>query len=73
MCTLDICTFVSIYGLKSDKSQQIKVGEMLMTMLEFLQNNFRQDLALKIALVAHCLATLWFQGGDAIKVSRTYI
>lgn len=40
---------------------------MLRTMLEFEQNDLRKD-STQIALVAHCLAMLWFLGGDSIKV-----
>lgn len=42
---------------------------MLRTILEFEQNDSRKDSA-QIALVAHCLAMLWFLGGDALKVSH---
>lgn len=44
------------------------MNEMLRTMLEFEQNDSRKDSA-QIALVAHCLAMLWFLGGDSLKVS----
>ncbi|KAM7404518.1 hypothetical protein PAMP_011861 [Pampus punctatissimus] len=50
-----------------DKAQQVEVDEMLTTILEFVQNDPRKDSAV-IALVAHCLAMLWFLGGDARKV-----
>lgn len=49
-----------------DKAQQFEVDGMLRTILEFEQNDSRKDSA-QIALVAHCLAMLWFLGGDAIK------
>lgn len=49
--------------LKSDKAQQVEVDEMLRTMLDFEQNDSAQ-----IALVAHCLAMLWFLGEDFQKV-----
>ncbi|XP_034393088.1 zinc finger MYND domain-containing protein 12-like [Cyclopterus lumpus] len=39
---------------------------MLKVMLEFEQNYIRKDSA-QIALVAYCLAMLWFLGGDSIK------
>lgn len=45
------------------------MDEMLRTMLEFEQNDSRKDLT-QIALVAHCLAMLWFLGGDLVKVSH---
>lgn len=43
------------------------MDEMLRTMLEFEQNDSRKDSA-QIALVAHCLAMLWFLAGDSLKV-----
>ncbi|XP_044066581.1 zinc finger MYND domain-containing protein 12 isoform X2 [Siniperca chuatsi] len=49
-----------------DKAQQVEVDEMLRTMLEFEQNDSRKDSA-QIALVAHCLAILWFLEGDSLK------
>ncbi|XP_042348177.1 zinc finger MYND domain-containing protein 12 isoform X2 [Plectropomus leopardus] len=48
------------------KAQQVEVDEILKTMLEFVQNDFRKDSA-QIALIAHCLAMLWFLGGDSLK------
>ncbi|KAI4824024.1 hypothetical protein KUCAC02_012569 [Chaenocephalus aceratus] len=49
-----------------DKAQRVEVDEMLRTMLEFEQNDSRIDSA-QIALVAHCLAMLWFLAGDSLK------
>lgn len=49
--------------LKSDKAQRVEVDEMLRSMLDFEQNDSAQ-----IALVAHCLAMLWFLGEDFQKV-----
>ncbi|XP_071331935.1 zinc finger MYND domain-containing protein 12 [Trachinotus anak] len=51
-----------VYG----KARRVEVDEMLRTMLEFEHNNSRKDSA-QIALVAHCLAMLWFLGGEALK------
>ncbi len=65
----DICIFVCIHYFQSDKAQQVEVDETLRTMLEFEQNDSRKDSA-QIALVAHCLAMLWFLGGDSLKVSH---
>lgn len=45
----------------------MEVAKQLRTMLEFEQGNSRKDSA-QIALVAHCLAMLWFLGGDSLKV-----
>ncbi|XP_040901905.1 zinc finger MYND domain-containing protein 12 [Toxotes jaculatrix] len=50
----------------NDKAWQVEVDGMLRTMLEFEQNDSRKDSA-QIALVAHCLAMLWFLGGDSLK------
>uniref|UniRef100_A0A3Q3SNU9 Zinc finger, MYND-type containing 12 n=1 Tax=Mastacembelus armatus TaxID=205130 RepID=A0A3Q3SNU9_9TELE len=50
-------------------SQRAEVEEMLRTMLEFEQNASRKDSA-QVALVAHCLAMLWFLEGDSAKVSH---
>ncbi|KAJ4935042.1 hypothetical protein JOQ06_007820 [Pogonophryne albipinna] len=49
-----------------DEAQRVEVDEMLRTMLEFEQNDSRKDSA-EIALVAHCLAMLWFLAGDSLK------
>ncbi|XP_070767212.1 zinc finger MYND domain-containing protein 12 [Enoplosus armatus] len=49
-----------------DKAQRVEVDEMLRAMLDFEQNDSRKDSA-QIALVAHCLAMLWFLGGDSLK------
>ncbi|XP_031142053.2 zinc finger MYND domain-containing protein 12 isoform X2 [Sander lucioperca] len=49
-----------------DKAQLVEVDEMLKTMLEFEQNDSRKD-STQVALVAHCLAMLWFLGGDSLK------
>ncbi|XP_033943682.1 zinc finger MYND domain-containing protein 12 [Pseudochaenichthys georgianus] len=49
-----------------DEAQRVEVDEMLRTMLEFEQNDSRKDSA-QIALVAHCLAMLWFLAGDSLK------
>ncbi|GAA6233331.1 zinc finger MYND domain-containing protein 12 [Lates japonicus] len=49
-----------------DNAQQVEVDKMLRTMLEFEQNESRKDSA-QIALVAHCLAMLWFLGGRRRK------
>ncbi|XP_038578783.1 zinc finger MYND domain-containing protein 12 [Micropterus salmoides] len=49
-----------------DKAQRVEVDEMLRTMLEFQQNDSRKDLS-QISLLAHCLAMLWFLGGDPLK------
>ncbi|XP_060912965.1 zinc finger MYND domain-containing protein 12 [Labrus mixtus] len=48
------------------KSQQVEVGETLRTILEFWQNDSRNDSG-QIALVAHCRAMLEFLGGDSLK------
>lgn len=58
---LHLCLYLS------DKAQRVEVDEMLRTMLEFEQKDSRKDSA-QIALVAHCLAMLWFLGGDFLKV-----
>uniref|UniRef100_A0A3Q0SX62 Zinc finger, MYND-type containing 12 n=1 Tax=Amphilophus citrinellus TaxID=61819 RepID=A0A3Q0SX62_AMPCI len=52
-----------------DKAQRVEVDEMLRTILEFEQKDSRKDRA-QIAQVAHCLAMLWFLGGDFLKVSH---
>ncbi|XP_034551469.1 zinc finger MYND domain-containing protein 12 [Notolabrus celidotus] len=49
-----------------DKFQLTEVDETLRTILDFWQNNPRKDSG-QIALVALCLATLWFLGGDSLK------
>nr|XP_046254157.1 zinc finger MYND domain-containing protein 12 isoform X2 [Scatophagus argus] len=49
-----------------DEAQRVEVDEMLRTMLEFEQNNPKKDSA-QIALLAHCLAMLWFLRGDSQK------
>uniref|UniRef100_UPI0037E7BFB2 zinc finger MYND domain-containing protein 12 n=1 Tax=Semicossyphus pulcher TaxID=241346 RepID=UPI0037E7BFB2 len=49
-----------------DKAQQVEVDETLTAILLFWQNDTRKDSA-QIALVAHCLAMLWFLGGDSLK------
>ncbi|CAJ1085486.1 zinc finger MYND domain-containing protein 12 [Xyrichtys novacula] len=49
-----------------DKSQHTEVDETLRTVLEFWQNEDRKNSG-QIALVAHCLAMLWFLGGDSQK------
>ncbi|XP_024862031.1 zinc finger MYND domain-containing protein 12 isoform X2 [Kryptolebias marmoratus] len=49
-----------------DRSQRAEVDEMLRAMLEFEQSDPRKDSA-QIALLAHCLAMLWFLGGDSVK------
>ncbi|XP_076597973.1 zinc finger MYND domain-containing protein 12 [Chaetodon auriga] len=49
-----------------DKAQRVEVDKMLRTMLEFEQNDSRRDPA-QTALVAHCLAMLWFLGGESVK------
>ncbi|XP_030588620.1 zinc finger MYND domain-containing protein 12 isoform X2 [Archocentrus centrarchus] len=49
-----------------DKAQRVEVDEMLRTILEFEQKDSRKDRA-QIAQVAHCLAMLWFLGGDFLK------
>ncbi|XP_059188723.1 zinc finger MYND domain-containing protein 12 [Centropristis striata] len=55
-------SFEPSYG----NAQQVEVDEMLKTMLEFEQNNPNKDSA-QIALVAHCLAMMWFMEGDYLK------
>ncbi|XP_068589520.1 zinc finger MYND domain-containing protein 12 [Cebidichthys violaceus] len=49
-----------------DEGQRVEVHDMLKSMLEFEQNYSRKDSA-QLALVAHCLAMLWFLGGDSLK------
>ncbi|XP_034029097.1 zinc finger MYND domain-containing protein 12 [Thalassophryne amazonica] len=49
-----------------DKAEQTQADEMLRTILQFEENDSRRDLG-QIALAAHCLATLWFLGGDSLK------
>ncbi|XP_034446494.1 zinc finger MYND domain-containing protein 12 isoform X3 [Hippoglossus hippoglossus] len=49
-----------------DQGRQAEVDEMLRTMLEFEQDDTRKDPA-QVALVAHCLAMLWFLKGDNLK------
>ncbi|XP_070695007.1 zinc finger MYND domain-containing protein 12 [Pempheris klunzingeri] len=49
-----------------DRAQRVEVDEILRTMLEFEQNYPRKDPA-QVALVANCLAMLWFLGGDSLK------
>ncbi|XP_040009499.1 zinc finger MYND domain-containing protein 12 [Xiphias gladius] len=49
-----------------DKAQRVEVDEMLRTMLEFEQKDSRGG-SVQIVLVAHCLAMLWFLGGDSLK------
>ncbi len=61
------CVFVSIHYFQSDKAQGVEVEKMLRTILEFEQKDTRRDSAL-VALVAHCLAMLWFMGGDSLQV-----
>ncbi|XP_068996860.1 zinc finger MYND domain-containing protein 12 [Embiotoca jacksoni] len=45
-----------------DKAQRVEVDVMLRTVLEIDQKDSSQ-----IALVAHCLAMLWFLGGEYVK------
>ncbi|XP_051805225.1 zinc finger MYND domain-containing protein 12 [Acanthochromis polyacanthus] len=56
----------SSYDNQSDKAQQVEVDDMLRTMLEFEQEDFRKDPA-QVARVAHCLAMMWFLAGDFRK------
>ncbi|XP_055366364.1 zinc finger MYND domain-containing protein 12 isoform X2 [Betta splendens] len=49
-----------------DKGQRLEMDEMLRTMLAFQQNDPRND-PTQVALVSHCLAMLWFLGGDLEK------
>lgn len=56
----DICVFAFT---QTDQVQRVEVDMMLRTVLEFKQNESAQ-----IALVAHCLAMLWFLEGDRPKV-----
>ncbi|XP_068195440.1 zinc finger MYND domain-containing protein 12 [Antennarius striatus] len=49
-----------------DRAQRADVDKMLRTVLEFEQNDFRKD-STQTALVAHCLAMLWFLGEDSFK------
>ncbi|XP_041802560.1 zinc finger MYND domain-containing protein 12 [Chelmon rostratus] len=49
-----------------DKAQWAEVDEMLRTILEFEQNDSRRDPP-QTALVAHCLAMLWFLVGESQK------
>ncbi|XP_053173910.1 zinc finger MYND domain-containing protein 12 [Scomber japonicus] len=49
-----------------DKAHLVEVDGMLRTILEIEQNNSRKDSA-QIALVAHCLAMLWFLGRDDLQ------
>uniref|UniRef100_A0A8C2WZV2 Zinc finger, MYND-type containing 12 n=1 Tax=Cyclopterus lumpus TaxID=8103 RepID=A0A8C2WZV2_CYCLU len=58
------CIFAFILNFQSGEARR-----MLKVMLEFEQNYIRKDSA-QIALVAYCLAMLWFLGGDSIKVSH---
>lgn len=63
-----ICLFVCDHlSSPLDKSQRAEVDQMLRTMLEAGENNSIQNKS-QIALVAHCLAMLWFLGGDPQKV-----
>ncbi|XP_072223281.1 zinc finger MYND domain-containing protein 12 [Leuresthes tenuis] len=48
-----------------DRSQQVEVDEMLRAILEFVQR-YSKD-STQTALVAHCLAMLWFLGDDSLK------
>ena len=54
---------------QSDKAHLVEVDGMLRTILEIEQNNSRKDSA-QIALVALCLAMLWFLGRDDLQVSH---
>ncbi|XP_061590850.1 zinc finger MYND domain-containing protein 12 [Cololabis saira] len=47
-----------------DKSQQAEVDKILRDILEFEQQKFRKD-PNQVAMVAHCLAILWFLKGDS--------
>ncbi|XP_074537952.1 zinc finger MYND domain-containing protein 12 isoform X2 [Halichoeres trimaculatus] len=49
-----------------DKSQRTEVDATLRAILEFWQANPRRNSG-QIALVALCLAMLWFLGGDSLK------
>ncbi|KAM4563842.1 zinc finger MYND domain-containing protein 12 isoform 2-T2 [Odontesthes bonariensis] len=49
-----------------DHSQQVEADEMLRAILEFVQRYSRKD-STQTALVAHCLAMLWFLGDDSLK------
>ncbi|XP_029292131.1 LOW QUALITY PROTEIN: zinc finger MYND domain-containing protein 12 [Cottoperca gobio] len=49
-----------------DEAQRGEVNEMLQTMLDFGQNDSRKDIG-RLHLVTHCLAMLWFLGGDSLK------
>ncbi|XP_031700176.1 zinc finger MYND domain-containing protein 12 isoform X2 [Anarrhichthys ocellatus] len=52
--------------LEPSYAQRVEVHDLLKSMLEFEQNYSRKDSA-QVALVAHCLAMLWFLGGDSLK------
>ncbi|XP_047427015.1 zinc finger MYND domain-containing protein 12 [Mugil cephalus] len=49
-----------------DEAHRVEVDKMLRAVLEFEQSDSRKNPA-KIATVAHCLAMLWFLGGDPPK------
>ncbi|KAK9515502.1 hypothetical protein VZT92_026144 [Zoarces viviparus] len=49
-----------------NEAQRVEVRDLLKSMLEFEQNYSRKDSA-QVALVAHCLAMLWFLRGDTLK------
>uniref|UniRef100_A0A3Q2DU23 Zinc finger, MYND-type containing 12 n=1 Tax=Cyprinodon variegatus TaxID=28743 RepID=A0A3Q2DU23_CYPVA len=49
-----------------EKSQLVEMEEMLRTMLEFQQKEFRKN-AVQAALLTHCLAMLWLLRGDFQK------
>lgn len=59
----NMCFFLC--ASQSDKAQRVEVDEMLRTILEFEQKD-----PARIAQVGHCLAMLWFLGGDFLKVSH---
>lgn len=67
-CQCAEALFFSVHYFQ-DESEQIEVDETLRTILEFWQENPRRDSG-QIALVALCLAMLWFLGGDSLKVSH---
>lgn len=61
-----MCAFASVSVFHADKVQRVEAHNILEAMLEFEQNS---DPA-QMALVAHCLAMLWFLEGDSLKVSH---
>uniref|UniRef100_A0A3Q2YFE8 Zinc finger, MYND-type containing 12 n=1 Tax=Hippocampus comes TaxID=109280 RepID=A0A3Q2YFE8_HIPCM len=59
----------NIVHFPDNKGQQVEVGKILRSILEFEQDETRKEPA-QVALVAHSLAMLSYLGGDVTRVSH---